>query len=99
MLGNIDLYNYFSGFFEKSKTFKNRKSLLSYIMEMIKLSSKGQVVIPQKMRNELEIAEGSILGVEKIKDLIIIKKVDVDLLKQFNNSLKDLKTGKIKRVA
>ena len=99
MLGNIDLYNYFSGFFEKSKTFKNRKFLLSYIMEMIKLSSKGQVVIPQKMRNELEIAEGSILGVEKIKDLIIIKKVDVDLLKQFNNSLKDLKIGKIKRVA
>jgi AbrB family looped-hinge helix DNA binding protein len=63
------------------------------------ISSKGQVVIPQKMRKELDIAEGSMLGVEKVNDLIVIKKMDADLLKQFNNSLKDLKLGKIKKVA
>ena len=68
-------------------------------MEMIKISSKGQIVIPQKMRNELEINEGSIMAVEKMKDLIVIKKVDTDLVSQFEKSLKDLKSGKIKRVA
>ena len=68
-------------------------------MEITKISSKGQVVIPIKIRADLDIVDGSIIGIEKIKDMVIIKKMDVDLLKQFNNSLKDLKLGKIKRVA
>jgi len=68
-------------------------------MEITKISSKGQIVIPKKIRSKLKIIEGSILGIEEMKDVIVIKKVDTDLLKQFNNSLKDLKLGKINRVA
>ena len=68
-------------------------------MEITKISSKGQVVIPLKIRNELNINEGSVLGVDKTKDLIVLKKIDLDLVKQFKNSLADLKKGKIKRVA
>jgi len=68
-------------------------------MEITKISSKGQVVIPLKIRNELGIEEGSVLGVEKMKDMVILKKIDVDLVKQFKDSLADVKAGRIKRVA
>jgi len=68
-------------------------------MEITKISSKGQVVIPYKIRNELCIEEGAVLGVEKMNDMIILKKIDFDLVKQFKNSLADVKAGKIKRVA
>jgi len=68
-------------------------------MEITKISSKGQVVIPLKIRDELKIEEGSVLGVEKMKDLIILKKIDVDLVKQFKDSLADVKAGRIERVA
>lgn len=69
------------------------------MMEITKISSKGQVVIPSKIRVELGIEEGSILGIEKMKDMVILKKIDLDLVKQFKNSLADVKAGKIKRVA
>ena len=68
-------------------------------MEITKISSKGQVVIPSKIRVELGIEEGSVLGVEKMKDMVIFKKIDLDLVKQFKDSLADVKAGKIKRVA
>lgn len=69
------------------------------MMEITKISSKGQIVIPSKIRVELGIEEGSILGIEKMKDMVILKKIDLDLVKQFKNSLADVKAGKIKRVA
>ena len=68
-------------------------------MEITKISSKGQIVIPSKIRGELGIEEGSVLGIEKINDMIILKKIDFDLVNQFKNSLIDVKSGKIKRVA
>jgi len=80
------------------ETFKSWKILLSY-MEITKISSKGQIVIPQKIRNELNIKEGSILVIDNMKDMIMIKKIDEDLINQFKKSLEDLKSGKIKRVA
>ena len=67
-------------------------------METIKISSKGQIVIPLKIRNELKMNEGSILGIEKMKDMVVIKKVDVDLVKQFKEGLEDLKSGRVRRV-
>lgn len=68
-------------------------------MEITKISSKGQVVIPLKIRSELGIEEGSVVAMEKIKDMVVLKKIDVDLVKQFKNSLADVKAGRIKRVA
>ncbi len=82
-----------------AETFKNRKILLSYIMEITKISSKGQIVIPQKMRNELNITEGSVLAIEKMKDFVVIKKIDKDLVRQFEEGLEDLKLGRLRRVA
>lgn len=68
-------------------------------MEITKISSKGQIVIPRKIRVELNIEEGSILAVDKVKDIIVIKKVEDDLVRQFKEGLNDLKSGKVRRVA
>ncbi|MFH1311545.1 MAG: AbrB/MazE/SpoVT family DNA-binding domain-containing protein [Nanoarchaeota archaeon] len=68
-------------------------------MEITKISSKGQIVIPQKIRNELEINEGSLIAIDKVKNIIVIKKIDENLVSQFKKGLEDLKSGKIKRVA
>ena len=68
-------------------------------MEITKISSKGQLVIPSKIRVELGINEGSVLGVERMKDMIILKKIDVDLVRQFKEGLEDLKSGRVRRVA
>lgn len=67
-------------------------------MEITKISSKGQLVIPSKIRVELGINEGSVLGVERMKDMIILKKIDVDLVNQFKEGLEDLKSGRVRRV-
>lgn len=68
-------------------------------MEITKISSKGQVVIPIRIRNQLNIDEGSVLAVDTTNDMVILKRIDVDLVGQFKNSLEDLKKGKMKRVA
>ena len=44
-------------------------------VEITKMSSKGQVVIPQKARKEARIDEGSIFAVTAKKDTIILKKL------------------------
>ena len=68
-------------------------------MELTKISSKGQIVIPQKIRNELKMNEGSILAIESVKGMVVLKKIDVDLVNQFKEGLKDLKSGRVRRVA
>ncbi|MBU4308709.1 MAG: AbrB/MazE/SpoVT family DNA-binding domain-containing protein [Nanoarchaeota archaeon] len=70
--------------------------ILLYYMEMIKINSKGQIVIPQKIRKEFEITEESILVLDKMKNHIIIKKIDSDLINQIERSLEDIKAGRIK---
>ena len=44
-------------------------------MELAKISSKGQLVIPQNIRDKLKIEEGEILVVSTKDDLIILKKI------------------------
>ena len=68
-------------------------------MEITKISSKGQIVIPLKIRNELGIDEGSMVAIEKVNDMAVIKKMDTDLIEQIKRSLEDIKHGRIKRVA
>lgn len=68
-------------------------------MEMSKISSRGQLVIPQTFRKELDLNEGSIVGMENLNGMIVIKKMDMDLVGQFEKSLSDLKSKKVKRLA
>jgi len=65
-------------------------------MELLKLSPKGQLVIPRKMREELGMEEGVIIGIEKVDDKIVMKKIDEELLAKIKRSLEDIKHGRIK---
>ena len=67
--------------------------------EIIKISTKGQIVLPIKMRENLGMKEGDIIAVETINNMMVLKRIDVDLLTQFKQGLSDLKKGKIKKVA
>ncbi|MEK6894393.1 MAG: AbrB/MazE/SpoVT family DNA-binding domain-containing protein [Nanoarchaeota archaeon] len=68
-------------------------------MEITKVSSKGQVVIPSKIREMLGLVEGSTVALEVINDMAVIKKLDMDLVAQFKDSLADVKAGRIRKVA
>ncbi len=46
-------------------------------VELTKLSSKGQVVIPQHVRDELGLKEGETFAVIGKEDTIVLKKVSV----------------------
>lgn len=65
-------------------------------MEITKISSKGQIVIPHKIRAELKIKNNSILAIEKVKDVLVIKKIDDELFNKIKKSLEDIKHGRVK---
>ena len=44
-------------------------------VETIRMSSKGQIVIPQDVREEIHVDEGTIFAVVGTKDTIILKKI------------------------
>ena len=68
-------------------------------MELTKISTKGQIVIPAKIRIELGMEEGSVVAVDTMNKMVILKKVNLDLISKFKSSLEDVKAGRIKRVA
>lgn len=66
-----------------------------------KASSKGQVVIPTKIRKRFGIREGSVLAVAAQKDMIVLKKMesgltaeDLKSLKLVEEAWKDLEAGR-----
>ncbi|WP_048148662.1 AbrB/MazE/SpoVT family DNA-binding domain-containing protein [Palaeococcus ferrophilus] len=48
-------------------------------MEVVRVSSKGQVVIPKEVRERLGIKEGEYLLLVQEGDLILMKKLDIDV--------------------
>jgi len=46
-------------------------------VEMIKMSSKGQIVIPQDIRAEICASEGTMFAVVSGRDSIVLKKVAI----------------------
>jgi len=44
-------------------------------VEMVKMSSKGQIVIPQDIRTEICASEGTMFAVVSGRDSIVLKKV------------------------
>lgn len=45
------------------------------VVETIKMSSKGQVVIPQDIREEIKADEGTVFAVVSSRDTIVLKKI------------------------
>jgi len=52
--------------------------------EFTKLSSKGQVVIPQGIREALQLKEGTPLAVIAQKDSILLKKIEMPKAKSWD---------------
>ena len=58
-------------------------------LETVRMSSKGQIVIPQDIREELYATEGTLFAVVGSKDTVILKKIETPSKEQL---MKDLKT-------
>lgn len=55
-------------------------------VETVKMSSKGQIVIPQEIREELHAGDGTLFAVLGSRDTIVLKKIKTpskeDLIKE-----------------
>ena len=58
-------------------------------IEIINVSSKGQVVLPLKMRNKLKINSGDKLFIYCNKDSILIKKIKLPSKQEFESGIKE----------
>lgn len=47
------------------------------MVELTTISTKGQVVIPQHIREELGLEVGSQIVISKIEDFVVLKKVNI----------------------
>ncbi|MDP3765802.1 MAG: AbrB/MazE/SpoVT family DNA-binding domain-containing protein [Nanoarchaeota archaeon] len=71
-------------------------------MEITKVSTKGQIVIPQGIRKELGIESGTSMLVTKMKDYVVLRKMNLPNVQQAFKSLakeieKQFKSNKITR--
>ncbi len=65
------------------------------VVEMIKMSSKGQIVIPQDIRAEIHASEGTIFAVVAGKDSVVLKKIQTPSKEDLIRDLKEIaKEGK-----
>jgi len=74
-------------------------------MEITKVSSKGQVVLPKEIRKELQLEEGTLLATIKKDNLIVLKKIENPVLKQDIETLRlieeawdDIEKGNAKKM-
>ena len=74
--------------------------------DITKISSKGQVVIPQEVRDRLALKNGQILAVSTKDNLIVLKRVDNDLekneletLNQIKEAWREIEAGKCRKVS
>jgi len=74
-------------------------------MELTKVSSKGQVVIPLDIRSKLKLRDGETLAVSAKDNLIVLKKVEdpmtEDDIKTFNeikDAWREIDEGKAKKM-
>jgi antitoxin PrlF len=58
-------------------------------LEVTKLSSKGQVVLPQTIRQKLHLEEGEQFMVFCDKDTVILKKIERPVMERFKDLLKE----------
>jgi len=66
-------------------------------VETVKMSSKGQVVIPQNVREAINAGEGSIFAVITNNDSVILKKIKTPSKDELINDLKKIAVEATKR--
>jgi len=74
-------------------------------IELTKISSKGQVVIPGSVRAKLSLKEGQVLAVSTEDNLIVLKildnpmeEEDLKTLAEIKEAWKEISEGKCKRM-
>jgi len=73
-------------------------------IELTRLSSKGQIVIPGSIREKLELDEGEILAVSSKDNMIVLKKIegpteeeDLRTFSEIREAWKEIAKGKFKK--
>jgi len=76
------------------------------VPELAKVSSKGQVVIPARIREKAKIKEGTTLAVSSQKNIVIMRKLDEGMteddlrtLKDLEKAWKDIEEGRFKELS
>ncbi len=59
-------------------------------VEMVKMSSKGQIVIPQDIRAEISASEGTMFAVVSGRDSIVLKKIVTPSKEELIRELKEI---------
>lgn len=74
-------------------------------MEITKISSKGQVVLPREIREDLDLKEGTVLAAVKKNNLVVLKKIenpilkeDIETLKLVEEAWEDIEEGRCKKM-
>jgi len=74
-------------------------------IELTKMSSEGQVVIPGRIREKLELSEGETLAVSSKDNMIVFKKIenpteeeDLRTFSEIKKSWKEIAEGKFKKM-
>lgn len=68
--------------------FINSFILHSYMVNITKISSKGQIVIPSEIREKMNLEEGNLLIISDNDDSISIKKLELPKIKTWKEATK-----------
>lgn len=60
-------------------------------LEFTRLSSKGQIVIPQDIRKDMELKTGTPFAVIEQRDAILLKKIEMPKIKSWEEATKPFK--------
>lgn len=77
------------------------------VIELTKVSSKGQLVLPKNIREKLEIKKGSLLAIARTKKgLVVLKKIkspileeDLLTLKNIEKAWEEIESGKFRKAS
>ncbi len=65
-------------------------------LELTKMSSKGQVVIPKAIRDRLGLEEGDRIAVEEAEGRVILRKISIEsILKEAEEDYRNKKTVRL----
>jgi len=75
-------------------------------IEIAKVSSKGQLVIPQDIREKMHIKEGSMFAVASMDNTLVLKKIespigeeDMKTMKRVEEAWEDIENGRYRKLS
>jgi len=75
-------------------------------IEIVKVSSKGQLVIPQDIRKKMHIKEGSMFAIASMDHTLVLKKIesplgdeDIKTMKRVDEAWEDIAHGRYRKLS